>query len=280
MMRNAWARRGRSRPDLDQLERRELMTAGVTATLSKGVLTVIGTSPTAPIIVDVLTGLSHKKPTGAIMVEGVAAFKAGQVREVLISEVQGESVTIHRSHKWNPKIVVEPPRLFLPPITTTPTTIPPVISISSTPPATNPTTPPATGVADESALELQIVAAVNVVRAMNGLAPLTLDAQLVQMAHIQSNAMAEFQTMSHDLPQAAQPTLLDRANFVGYQFFSLGENIAYNFPDTGSVMNAWMNSPDHRANILNPSYTQIGVGIAYDVNGAPYYTQEFGEPMS
>jgi uncharacterized protein YkwD len=43
-------------------------------------------------------------------------------------------------------------------------------------------------------------------------------------------------------------------------------------------MTAWMNSPEHRANILDPSFTDIGVGIAYDSRGEPYYTQEFGEP--
>jgi uncharacterized protein YkwD len=255
-----------------------MMTAGVTATLHAGVLSVVGTSPSAPIVVDIQTALSHRKPVGAIFVEGVAAFKASQVRKITISEVVGESVTVNRSRKWNPVIHVAPPTSIVT-ASLPPPTLPPVISISPTPPA-NTTTPPATGVAGESAAELQIVAAVNVVRGMNGLAPLTLDAKLVQMAHIQANAMAQFQTMSHELPQAAQPTLLDRANFVGYQFFSLGENIAFNFPDTGSVMQAWMNSPGHRANILNPSYTQIGVGIAFDTNGDPYYSQEFGQPMS
>lgn len=255
-----------------------MMDAGVTATLHAGVLAVSGTSASAPIVVDINTMFWRHNRVGAIVVEGVGVFKAGRVREISITEVAGESVTINRSPKWNPRIVEALPT----PISSAslpPTAIPPVVTITPTPPptATPPTTPVVT---DETAAELQIVAAVNVVRQMNGLAPLVLNEQLVQMAHLQANQMAQFQDMSHDLPQAPYPTLQDRANAVGYQFFTLGENIAYNFPDTGSVMLAWMNSPGHRANILDPSYTQIGVGIAYDVNGSPYYAQEFGQPMT
>ena len=72
--------------------------------------------------------------------------------------------------------------------------------------------------------------------------------------------------------------LTDRAQYVGYNYSYLGENIAFNYPDDNSVMIAWMNSPGHRANILNPNFTQMGVGITYDSGGEPYYTQEFGSP--
>jgi uncharacterized protein YkwD len=74
------------------------------------------------------------------------------------------------------------------------------------------------------------------------------------------------------------PEPTDRAAYVGYKYSWLGENIAFNYPDDNSVMIAWMNSPEHRANILNPNFTQIGVGIAYDSKGEPYYTQDFGAP--
>ena len=282
MTRDIRVRNGRRRPELDTLEPRQMMDAGVTATLHAGVLTVAGTSASAPIVVDIHTAIARHRPVGAIFVEGVAAFKAGLVRTIAIKEVAGESVTVNRAPRWSPRVVVTVPTPISPPVAP-PITLPPVVSITSTPPTpppTTPTAPPSTSVSNETAAEFQIVAAVNIVRQMNGLAPLVLNAQLVQMGHIQANAMAQFQTMSHVLPQAAQPTLLDRANYVGYQFLSLGENIAYNFPDTGSVMAAWMNSPGHRANILDPSYTQIGVGIAYDVNGNPYYSQEFGQPMT
>ena len=126
--------------------------------------------------------------------------------------------------------------------------------------------------------EQTIVDLVNQQRQQAGLAPLTVSAQLVQEAQIQSADMAELNDMDHVLPGAALPTLQERAQYVGYNFSYLGENIAFNYPDDNSVMTAWMNSPDHRANILDANYTQIGVGIAYDSQGEPYYTQEFGQP--
>jgi uncharacterized protein YkwD len=129
-----------------------------------------------------------------------------------------------------------------------------------------------------TAQEQTIVDLVNQQRAQAGLAPLQVSSQLVEEAHIQSTDMAELGVMAHVLPGAALPTLESRAQYVGYNYSYLGENIAFNYPDDNSVMTGWMNSPEHRANILDSSYTQIGVGIAYDSQGEPYYTQEFGQP--
>ena len=67
-----------------------------------------------------------------------------------------------------------------------------------------------------------------------------------------------------------------RANAVGYPYAWLGENIAFNYPDAPSVVNAWMNSPEHRANILNPNYTDIGVSFAWNSLGQAYATEDFG----
>jgi uncharacterized protein YkwD len=61
----------------------------------------------------------------------------------------------------------------------------------------------------------------------------------------------------------------------GIHFTAAGENIAYGQRTPEEVMNAWMNSSGHRANILNPSYNQIGVGVAKSANGTFYWTQEF-----
>jgi uncharacterized protein YkwD len=129
-----------------------------------------------------------------------------------------------------------------------------------------------------SALEQSIVDLVNQTRQQNGLAPLQVNPLLVEMAHIQSTDMAELEQLSHDLPGAALPSLQSRAQYVGYSFAYLGENVAFNYPDANSVMTAWMNSSGHRENILNSSYTEIGVGVAYDSQGEPYFTQDFGAP--
>jgi uncharacterized protein YkwD len=171
---------------------------------------------------------------------------------------------------------------------TTPIVVLPISSppVSSPPSSTAPTSGSSTttiGIPSVStvmtAQEQGIVDLVNQQRAQAGLGTLQVNTQLVEIAHIQSTDMAELGQMAHELPGAALPTLQSRAQYAGYSFLLLGENIAFNYPDDNSVMNAWMNSPEHRANILDPSYTQIGVGIAYDSQGEPYYTQEFGQPQ-
>ena len=58
----------------------------------------------------------------------------------------------------------------------------------------------------------------------------------------------------------------------GISYRAAGENIAIGYATPEAVVNAWMNSPGHRANILNPSYTQLGVGYVAD---GSYWTQEF-----
>jgi uncharacterized protein YkwD len=129
-----------------------------------------------------------------------------------------------------------------------------------------------------SAQERQVIDLTNQARVQNGLAPLSIDLRLVGMAQVHAQAMALFKSMQHTLPQSRLPDLSSRANYVGYNFSRLGENIAFNYGDPASVVSGWMGSEGHRANILDPAFTQIGVGIAYDANGSPYYCQVFGTP--
>jgi uncharacterized protein YkwD len=110
----------------------------------------------------------------------------------------------------------------------------------------------------------------------NGLAPLAVNSALVTAAQTHSRDMAQLNDMDHTLPGVAEPTLQSRAQAVGYNYAWLGENIAFNYQDDPSVVDAWMNSPGHRANILNPNHTETGVGIAWNSLGQPYYTQDFG----
>src|SRR5512135_1705084 len=84
------------------------------------------------------------------------------------------------------------------------------------------------------------------------------------MSEVETKAIVDAvaDQMSHTLPGATEPTLQDRVQAAGYNGSYLGENIAFNYPDANAVMVGWRNSPDHRANILNPNFTQIGVAIA------------------
>jgi uncharacterized protein YkwD len=79
--------------------------------------------------------------------------------------------------------------------------------------------------------------------------------------------------MSHDGSNGSTPW--DRSKAAGYDN-AIGENVAMGYRDAASVMDGWMNSPGHRANILNCSAKAIGVGLAKASDGSPYWTQLFG----
>lgn len=147
---------------------------------------------------------------------------------------------------------------------------------SSSPIVTTPSTPVI--LAPPSAIVQSIVDLINQARDQSGLSRLASNPKLTKAAQIHADDMARLERMEHTLPGVAQPTLRDRGNYVNYSFSWLGENIAYNYASATSVMDAWMNSADHRANILNPNFTEIGVAIAYSERGEPYYCQVFGRP--
>ena len=125
--------------------------------------------------------------------------------------------------------------------------------------------------------EQQIVDLANQQREQNGLAPLTVSPQLLATAREHSAAMANAQTLAHTLNGS---TMTNRIKGSGYPYLAIGENVAFNQPTPAQVVKSWMESPGHRANILNKNYTEIGVGIANDADGNPYYTQDFGRPIS
>jgi uncharacterized YkwD family protein/spore coat assembly protein SafA len=130
---------------------------------------------------------------------------------------------------------------------------------------------------DVKSFENEVIRLVNVQRANYGLQQLTQNWELCRVARYKSQDMLSNNYFSHTSPTYGSPfTMME--NF-GIHFSSAGENIAMGQRTPADVMNAWMNSPGHRANILSPSYTQIGVGLAKNQNGSPYWTQEFIKPM-
>ena len=123
-----------------------------------------------------------------------------------------------------------------------------------------------------------IIDLTNFVRTENHLPPLSANAALMEGAQLHSQDMARLDQMQHDLPGVPLSSLTDRAAFVHYSYQLLGENIAYNQADPASVVASWMQSPSHRENMLNPSFTDIGVGLSWNRRGEPFYTMMLGQP--
>lgn len=120
------------------------------------------------------------------------------------------------------------------------------------------------------AFENEVIRLVNEIRSEKGLRPLRANWELSRVARFKSRDMVENRYFSHTSPTYGSPFQMIRA--FGLSFKSAGENIAYGQRTPQAVVNAWMNSSGHRANILNASYTQIGVGYVADGH---YWTQMF-----
>ena len=118
--------------------------------------------------------------------------------------------------------------------------------------------------------EKEVVRLVNEIRVQNGLRELTYDWELSRVARYKSQDMKDNKYFSHTSPVYGTPFQMMK-NF-GITYRSAGENIARGQRSPQAVVNAWMNSSGHRANILNASFTQIGVGYVADGN---YWTQMF-----
>ncbi|MFC0498389.1 CAP domain-containing protein [Streptomyces mutabilis] len=121
--------------------------------------------------------------------------------------------------------------------------------------------------------EAQVLALVNEERAAAGCSPVTANDRLTRAADDYSDVMASSGVMSHTGPDGS--TMTTRVEAAGYQWSTLGENIARGQADAASVMESWMNSPGHRANILNCSFEELGVGVHFG-DGGPWWTQNFG----
>lgn len=118
--------------------------------------------------------------------------------------------------------------------------------------------------------EQEVIHLVNEIRAENGLKALAYDWELGRVARFKSQDMKDNRYFAHNSPVYGTPFQMIK-NF-GISFRSAGENIARGYSTPQAVVNGWMNSSGHRANILNPNYTHIGVGY---VAGGHYWTQMF-----
>lgn len=126
---------------------------------------------------------------------------------------------------------------------------------------------------DVKALENEVIRLTNIERAKAGLPALKANWQLSRVARYKSQDMINKNYFSHQSPTYGSPFKMMES--FGLRFMAAGENIAYGQRTPQEVVRMWMNSPGHRANILSPSYTEIGVGVAKKSNGTLYWTQMF-----
>src|SRR5579871_4004117 len=105
----------------------------------------------------------------------------------------------------------------------------------------------------------ELLADTNQQREANGLPALQLSSQLDQGALNKANNMFALDYWAHYAPDGTPPWAF--FNAVGYQYSYAGENLAKDFDTSAGVMDGWMNSPEHRANVLSPHYTQVGFAV-------------------
>lgn len=124
-----------------------------------------------------------------------------------------------------------------------------------------------------------IVDLTNTDRRVNNLAHLDVNPLLERAAQMKADDMAKNSYFAHTSPAGVTPWHWFKE--AGYAFAYAGENLAIRFSDSVDVERAWMNSPTHRANILNSHFTEIGIGIAqgvYDGQPTVFVVQMFGAP--
>ncbi|WP_373895357.1 CAP domain-containing protein [Virgibacillus natechei] len=121
-----------------------------------------------------------------------------------------------------------------------------------------------------SQFEQEVVELTNAEREKHGLSPLEIDTELSKVARDKSLDMAENNYFSHDSPNYGSP--FDMMQSYGVDYRTAGENIARGQTTPEQVVNGWMNSDGHRANILNGDFTHIGVGFVEQGN---HWTQQF-----
>jgi uncharacterized protein YukE len=127
-----------------------------------------------------------------------------------------------------------------------------------------------------------VIAATNEQREAHGLLPLKMNARLNQAAQAKVQDMFALQYFEHISPTGDGPS--DLAKQANYKYIVVGENLALgNFKDDATLVEAWMNSPGHRENILNARYQEIGVAVGqgmFEGKRVWLAVQEFGTPIS
>jgi len=120
-------------------------------------------------------------------------------------------------------------------------------------------------------IEYEVLRLVNIERSKAGVKALVISNDLSKVALLKSKDMALFNYFDHNSPNYGSP--FEMMSSMGISYKSAGENIAKGYKTADAVVNGWMNSPGHKANILNPSFGKMGIG--YYVSDSTYWTQMF-----
>jgi uncharacterized protein YkwD len=188
--------------------------------------------------------------------------------DIALTDAQAPAVNgdLRRPEPVAPSTRTATPTTTVPPVTTS-AAPPPVTTTEPAPPPTETEDPPVTTASDPTQA---VVDSVNAARQDAGCGPLTVDADLTEAAQNHSTDMSNRDFFSHTTPEGV--TFDQRIRNAGYAKPG-AENIAKGASKAADVMRMWMESPGHRANILNCDLNTIGVGLARE---GFYWTQDFG----
>lgn len=134
-------------------------------------------------------------------------------------------------------------------------------------------------IADEARSRQTVLGLVNAARAELGYDPVRQNQKLEEQATQYACEMIQHDFFAHDNPVTGT-NLADRADEFGYRYLVIGENLAAGQPTAEKVFLDWMNSPGHRANILDSRFTELGIGIRRGGSLGTYWVQEFGRPFT
>ena len=200
----------------------------------------------------------------------VAKTKAPVISAKPASQVKPKTVSVP-----GPLYVEKPKPIQVPLLATTSSS---TIKVSATTSPADTVTPNTSGDLNEN----DILVIVNTERKAQGLGALTYNKKLATMALIKAKDMIAKQYFAHVAPDGTDVVML--AERQSYDYLNIGENLAMgDFVSSQDVMTGWMNSPGHRANILNKNYTELGISAVegnYQGRIVWYAVQEFGRPAS
>jgi uncharacterized protein YkwD len=132
---------------------------------------------------------------------------------------------------------------------------------------------------DHDAVAQDLLTAINAERTKRKLPPLRTSTTLMQVADFYSCRLIDGRFFDHVDPFDGS-TVDTRVTDFGYAFQKVGENLAAGHKTAKDAINAWLDSPAHRANLLDPSFTETGIAVKTGGDYGWYWVQEFGKPTA